>query len=379
MKKLPSRFTRPRWRRAGPVVSAEFLNAFRKRVDPIAVWLFVVLCVADSLAGILGSDMSTRHARFGKGSGKRPGKGSGKRPGNGPDNGPGPKGFGKHPGDGPGPESKRPGKAGKPENSPVATARPSSAPVQVFVRTDWGERCLQLSLSATGADAKKAILRECAPPAPPGGQACPASAVWLKCGGNAVRDSETLADAGVRAGSRLSLEVVRGGGGGGGGIAAEDAKQTTAASASTQPPLRERIALMEPRHERDGWKKQAEERVDVQAQSEVDVENRHLLASACSESRTEQRQDNGAGCDDEPFDVFLKLLDGTTKTLRNVRSLCLVPETSCVHHVEFRAHGSISFFTLCIEHEQRVVTTYLSPLPLSRSLLPLFPTLSQAQ
>ena len=59
-------------------------------------------------------------------------------------------------------------------------------------------------------------------------------------------------------------------------------------------------------------------------QAQENVETLHLHASPRSETRTEQRQDEWAGCDDGPFDIFLKLFDGTTKTLRNVRSLFLI-------------------------------------------------------
>ena len=331
MKKLPSRFTRPNRRRAGPVSSAEVFNPLRMRVDPAAVWLFVLRCIAQSLLGMLGIQKSTRHGKSpGKGSGKSPDKGSGKRPGKRPGKGSGKgsgkrpgkrpgkgsgkrrkrpgkagkhspvaatrpsqqravwlcvllciaqsllgmlgiqkstrhgtrpdmgsgkrpdmgsgkrpgkgsgKGSGKRPGKGsgkrPGKRRKRPGKAGK--HSPVATARQSSAPVQVFVRTDWGERCLLLFLTQKCADAKAAILRECAPLAPSGELACLASAVWLSCGGKSLEGNETLAHAGVRAGSRLLLNVrVRGGG-------LTSAQQTSVTQTSENQAAHEQAAFM---------------------------------------------------------------------------------------------------------------------------------------
>ena len=129
--------------------------------------------------------------------------------------------------------------------------------MQVTVRTDQGERCVELCLCATVAEAKAAVLQQCAPRgsqrgsqrgggpggghggqpgAQPGGgpgaqpgsqpgggpggqpgsqpgQPCPASAVWMKFDGRPLPDDETLGSAGVRAGACLSLHVrARGGG-----------------------------------------------------------------------------------------------------------------------------------------------------------------------
>ena len=85
---------------------------------------------------------------------------------------------------------------------------------ELFDHFYQGERCVELCLCATVAEAKAAILQQCAPRgSQPGGQPCPASAVWVKFDGRALPDDETLESAGVRAGACLSLHVrARGGG-----------------------------------------------------------------------------------------------------------------------------------------------------------------------
>ena len=231
---------RNRWRRV-PALSADVFNPLRSCKDPLAVWRFVGLCVLVGLYEMCMGQGEPRGKRQGNASkhkeplavwrfvglcilfgmyrlfvgqgeprGKRPGKGSkrkGKLPG---------KRSVKRPEKRSVQRSVNPGKRKRkpPGRRPgVAPQQPSklSAPAQVFVRTDAGERCVELSLGWTVADAKAAILSQCAPP---GARPCPTS-FWIRFSGKALMDSQTLESAGVRAGSNLSLEVrVRGGGGG---------------------------------------------------------------------------------------------------------------------------------------------------------------------
>ena len=58
------------------------------------------------------------------------------------------------------------------------------------------------------------------------------------------------------------------------------------------------------------------------------VENLHPHATPRSETMAEGRQVEWAGNND-PFDIFLKLFDGTTKTLRNVRCECHTCKALC--------------------------------------------------
>ena len=251
---------RNRWRRV-PALSADVFNPLRSCKDPLAVWRFVGLCVLVGLYEMCMGQGEPRGKRQGNASkhkeplavwrfvglcilfgmyrlfvgqgeprGKRPGKGSkrkGKLPG---------KRSVKRPEKRSVQRSVNPGKRKRKRKPPgrrpgVGPEQPPklSATAQVFVRTDAGERCVELSLGWTVADAKAAILSQCAPP---GARPCSTS-FWIRFSGKALMDSQTLESAGVRAGSNLSLEVrVRGGGGGGGGCVG---KQTHAVAPSSAP------------------------------------------------------------------------------------------------------------------------------------------------
>ena len=79
----------------------------------------------------------------------------------------------------------------------------------IFVSTDNGVFTCKVSLRSTVASAKAAILRSCA-----GDRGhCDPSDVWLRSGCKALQDDSTLEQCGVCAGATLRLEVrVRGGG-----------------------------------------------------------------------------------------------------------------------------------------------------------------------
>ena len=90
--------------------------------------------------------------------------------------------------------------------------------------------------------------------------------------------------------------------------------------------------------------------------AQENVENLHLHTTPRSETMTEERQVKWAGSND-PFDIFLKLFDGTTITLRSVRSLVshrTLPSV-CMSFTIFSRSRSFSFFLAlpiwyCISH-----------------------------
>lgn len=102
------------------------------------------------------------------------------------------------------------------------------------------------------------------------------------------------------------------------------------------------------------------------------VSNFHLHATTHMETMAEERKVRWAGNDD-PFDIFLNLIDGTVRILRNVRSLvCIVLHVLNFLTIQFQytiTHFNVRSYSLffCLS---------TSPLPLlSFSLLFLFPAL----